>query len=124
MSTIQKGTNPDAAIRAVRSFHNIVLIAGGYDKGAEFGEFAGSFGGHVRELVLLGTTAPKIRKAAEDVGFHRIHMVKNMKEAVNLSWSLAEPGDTILLSPACASWDMYEKFEDRGDDFKRCVAEL
>lgn len=119
-----KGTNPDAAIRAVRSFHNIVLIAGGYDKGAEFGEFAGSFDGHVRELVLLGTTAPKIRKAAEDAGFHRIHMVKNMKEAVNLSWSLAEPGDTILLSPACASWDMYEKFEDRGDDFKRCVAEL
>ena len=43
---------------------------------------------------------------------------------MNLSWSLAEPGDTILLSPACASWDMYEKFEDRGDDFKRCVAEL
>ena len=51
-------------------------------------------------------------------------MVKNMKEAVNLSWSLAEPGDTIPRSPACASWDMYEKFEDRGDDFKRCVAEL
>ena len=119
-----KGTNPDAAIRAILSFHDIVLIAGGYDKGAEFAEFAGSFDGRVRELVLLGKTAPKIRKAAEEAGFYRIHTVKDMKEAVNLSYSLARPGDTVLLSPACASWDMYEKFEDRGDDFKRCVAEL
>ncbi len=119
-----KGTNPDAAIRAVLSFHDIVLIAGGYDKGAEFEEFTGSFRGHVKELVLMGTTAPKIRQAAEAAGFHRIHMVKDMKEAVNLSFSLAEPGDTVLLSPACASWDMYKKFEDRGDDFKRCVTEL
>ena len=47
-----------------------------------------------------------------------------MKEAVEISYRLAEPGDTILLSPACASWDMYAKFEDRGDDFKKCVSEL
>lgn len=119
-----KGTNPDAAIKAVISFQNIILIAGGYDKGSEYDEFIASFDGHVKELVLMGVTAPKIREAAEKAGFVNIHNVKNMKEAVEVSYRLAEPGDTILLSPACASWDMYAKFEDRGDDFKKCVSEL
>ncbi len=119
-----KGTNPDAAIKAVISFENIILIAGGYDKGSEYDEFIASFDGHVKELVLLGATAPKIRAAAEKAGMFHVHDVKNMKEAVSLSYRLAEPGDTVLLSPACASWDMYAKFEDRGDDFKKCMAEL
>jgi UDP-N-acetylmuramoylalanine--D-glutamate ligase len=119
-----KGTNPDAAIKAVISFNNIVLIAGGYDKGASFDEFVSGFDGRVKELVLLGATAPKIKEAAEKAGFTNIHMVKDMKEAVKLSSELAVPGDTVLLSPACASWDMYKKFEDRGDDFRNCVKEL
>ena len=119
-----KGTNPDAAIKAVISFQNVILIAGGYDKGSEYGEFIASFDGHVKELVLMGVTAPKIRRAAKEAGFFNIHDAENMKEAVEISYRLAEPGDTILLSPACASWDMYAKFEDRGDDFKKCVSEL
>ena len=119
-----KGTNPDAAIKAVISFENVILIAGGYDKGASYDEFIASFEGRVKELVLMGATAPKIREAAEKAGFKNIHMVKDMKDAVETSSKIAVKGDTVLLSPACASWDMYKKFEDRGDDFRNCVKEL
>ncbi len=119
-----KGTNPDAAIKAVNSFRDIVLIAGGYDKGSEYGELIGSFPGRVKQLVLLGATAGKIKAAAERSGFTAVHTAGGMEEAVRLSYELAGPGDTVLLSPACASWDMYKNFEERGDDFKRCVREL
>ena len=119
-----KGTNPDAAIKAVLSFQNIILIAGGYDKGASFDEFIGGFEGRVKALVLMGKTAPKIREAAERAGFTEIHTAENMKDAVDISIILAVSGDTVLLSPACASWDMYKKFEDRGDDFRNCVTAL
>lgn len=119
-----KGTNPDAAIKAVISFNNIVLIAGGYDKGASFDEFVSAFDGRVKELILMGVTAPKIREAAEKAGFTNIHMVENMEEAVKKASEIAVPGDTVLLSPACASWDMYKKFEDRGDHFRECASAL
>ena len=119
-----KGTNPDATIKAVNSFRDIVLIAGGYDKGSEYGELIGSFPGRVKQLVLLGATAGKIKAAAERSGFTAVHTAGGMEEAVRLSYELAGPGDTVLLSPACASWDMYKNFEERGDDFKRCVREL
>ncbi len=119
-----KGTNPDASVKAVQSFENIILIAGGYDKGASYDEFVNAFAGHVKTLVLMGATAEKIREAAESSGFSDIHMANNMKEAVTTAAGLAKSGDTVLLSPACASWDMYAKFEDRGDDFKKCVNEL
>ena len=111
-------------MKAVLSFKNIILIAGGYDKGAEYGELTGNFDGHVKELVLMGDTAPKIREAAEKVGFSKIHTVSDMQQAVRVAFALAAPGDTVLLSPACASWDRYANFEDRGDDFKKCVREL
>lgn len=119
-----KGTNPDAAVKAVVSFENIVLIAGGYDKGAQYDDLIKNFRGHVKELVLMGATAPKIREASEKFGFTNIHTAANMKEAVRLSYEIASPGDTVLLSPACASWDMYTSFEERGDDFKNCVSQL
>ena len=66
-------------MKAVLSFKNIILIAGGYDKGAEYGELTGNFDGHVKELVLMGDTAPKIREAAEKVGFSKIHTVSDMQ---------------------------------------------
>lgn len=119
-----KGTNPDAAIKAVMSFRNIILIAGGYDKGASFDEFIAGFDGRVKAMVLMGVTAPKLREAAERAGFTEVFMVNNMKEAVAEASRLAVKGDTVLLSPACASWDMYKKFEDRGDDFRSCVEAL
>lgn len=119
-----KGTNPDAAIKAILSFDHIILIAGGYDKGASFDAFVAAFDGRVRELVLLGETAPKIRAAAEAAGFDRIHMVDSMADAVKAAGELAVSGDTVLLSPACASWDMYKNFEDRGDDFRALAQAL
>lgn len=120
-----KGTNPDASIKAVLAVNPpIILIAGGQDKGSEFDSFIESFGNRVKSLVLLGETKEKIRDTALRHGFTDIHLVSNMKEAVYKSFQLAEAGDNILLSPACASWDMYSSFEVRGYDFKSCVKSL
>jgi len=120
-----KGTNPDASIKAILAVNPpIILIAGGKDKGSEFGEFVESFGDRVKSLVLLGETKEKIRDTALKYGFKNIHMVNNMKEAVYKSFEISQPGDSVLLSPACASWDMYSNFEMRGHDFKRAVKSL
>ena len=102
----------------------IILIAGGYDKGSEYDEFIEAFQGRVKHLVLLGKTAPKIRETAERHGFTNITMCKDMDECVKVGYKLASPGDTVLLSPACASWDMYTCFEQRGEHFKNCVRDL
>ena len=120
-----KGTNPDASIKAIEAIDGgIILIAGGYDKGSTYETFIGSFNGKVKKLILLGKTAPKIKKTAEDMGFKEILLGKDMDECVQIAYKYAEPGDTVLLSPACASWDMYKCFEDRGDHFKDCVNSL
>lgn len=120
-----KGTNPDASIKAVEAMKDgIVLIAGGYDKNSDFTEFIKSFQGKVKSLVLLGKTAQKIKETAEANGFYNIVMAKDMEECVRESVKIAKPGDTVLLSPACASWDMYTCFEQRGEHFKNCVNEL
>lgn len=120
-----KGTNPDAAIMALRAIDSpIILIAGGYDKGSEFDEFVESFEGKVTDLVLLGATAGKIRMTAEKHDFSNCILQPSMKDCVNEAFRRAKPGHTILLSPACASWDMYPDYEIRGEDFKECVREL
>lgn len=120
-----KGTNPDAAIKAIEAMReNIILIAGGYDKGSSYDEFVAAFEGRVKALVLLGVTAPKIREQALAAGFTNIYMCSDMAECVKTSYEIAVEGDVVLLSPACASWDMYSSFEERGKDFKECVAEL
>lgn len=120
-----KGTNPDASIKAIEAMKDgIVLIAGGYDKGSDYEEFINAFHGKVRHLVLLGKTAPKIKETAERLGFTNITMCRDMDECVKTGFKLATPGDTVLLSPACASWDMYTCFEQRGEHFKNCVRDL
>ena len=120
-----KGTNTDAAIKAIEAMkENIILIAGGYDKGASYEEFIDVFPGRVKELILLGKTAPKIKAAAEAAGFTNITMAADMEECVAIAWEKAQPGDVVLLSPACASWDMYDNFEQRGDHFRECVQKL
>jgi UDP-N-acetylmuramoylalanine--D-glutamate ligase len=75
-------------------------------------------------LVLLGETKEKIKKTALKYNFNNIFMVDNMKEAVKKSFRLSQKGDKVLLSPACASWDMYENYEVRGRDFKKAVMEI
>lgn len=120
-----KGTNPDSTIKAIQSYKNkIVLIAGGMDKQSSFDELLEIAKNNVRALVLLGETAPKIEKCAKEKGFEEIYIVKNMKEAVNTSYKIANKNEVVLLSPACASWDMYKSFEVRGNDFKENVHNL
>ncbi len=120
-----KGTNPDASIKAIEAMKgNVILIAGGYDKGSEYKEFIKAFQDKVKHLILLGKTAPKIKETAEELGYTNITMAKDMDECVRTGYKLAEPGDTVLLSPACASWDMYTCFEQRGEHFKNCVRDL
>ncbi|MDR3305906.1 MAG: UDP-N-acetylmuramoyl-L-alanine--D-glutamate ligase [Clostridiales Family XIII bacterium] len=120
-----KGTNPEAAVKALEAVgEGIILIAGGYDKKADFGAFAAAARGKVRTMLLLGETAEKIRAAAALAGIADIQVVHDLGEAVRLGFELAEPGDTVLLSPACASWDMYTDFEERGKHFKQKVEEL
>jgi len=72
----------------------------------------------------LGKTAPKIKAAAESLGFTNTIIVKDMEECVTEAFKAAGSGDTVLLSPACASWDMYTCFEQRGEHFKNCVKNL
>ncbi len=117
-----KGTNSDASIKAVEAVKSpIILIAGGMDKGTEFDDFIQSFNNKVKALVLLGETKEKIKNTALKYGFKNLYIVEDMKTAVKKSYELAEKGDNILLSPACASWDMYSSFEERGNDFKQAV---
>ncbi len=120
-----KGTNPDAAIKAIEAMkENIILIAGGYDKNSSFDEFAAAFDGRVKALLLLGKTAAKIKAAAEKAGFTESIILEDMEACVREAHRIAEPGDVVLLSPACASWDMYTSFEERGRHFKDCVSTL
>jgi UDP-N-acetylmuramoylalanine--D-glutamate ligase len=117
-----KGTNPDSSIKAVEATApGILLIAGGYDKHADFDSFVASFGGKVKRLLLMGATAGKLEAAARARGFLDAELCADMEACVEAAFRSARPGDTVLLSPACASWDMYACFEDRGEHFKRCV---
>ena len=117
-----KGTNVDASIRAVLAMKKpIVLIGGGYDKGGSFDEWTKLFPGRVKHLVLIGVTAPQVRASAEKFGFTAISDCETFKEAVDLCREKAEDGDCVLLSPACASWGMFDNYEQRGDLFKEQV---
>ncbi|MCM1497969.1 MAG: UDP-N-acetylmuramoyl-L-alanine--D-glutamate ligase [Clostridium sp.] len=120
-----KGTNPDAAIKGIQAMNRqTVLIGGGYDKGAEFDEWINAFDGKVKKLVLFGKTAEKIAAAARKCGFEEFVFVDTLEEAVKCCAKEAKPGEAVLLSPACASWDMFENYEQRGDMFKKYVNEL
>lgn len=120
-----KGTNPDASIKAIDALDSpIILIAGGMDKGSDFTEFINSFNKKVKALVLLGETKEILKQIANEKGFLETYEVKDIKEAVNKSFELSERGDNILLSPACASWDMFKSYEERGEEFKKAVYKL
>jgi UDP-N-acetylmuramoylalanine--D-glutamate ligase len=120
-----KGTNVDAVIIALKAVkENILLIAGGDGKGQSFDELIQAFEGRVKKLILLGRDGKLIGDAAERNGFTDVVYAKDMNECVTLAAEMAEPGDNVLLSPACASWDMYQNFEQRGHHFKDCVRKL
>lgn len=120
-----KGTNPEASMKAVESMQTpTILIAGGYDKGSDYDEWIKSFGDKIKCLVLLGETKDKIAAVAKDNGFTNIIMVDTLEEAVSVSSRKAKEGDSILLSPACASWGMFKNYEERGVLFKESVHKL
>ena len=120
-----KGTNPDSTIKAITSYDKpIVLIAGGKDKQSDFTEMISYATKNVKAIVLLGETADKIEQTAKLQGMNNIFRVSDMKEAVKTAYKLAQSGDVVLLSPACASWDMYPNFEARGLDFKENIYNL
>ena len=120
-----KGTNPEAAVKAIEAMTRpTVLIGGGYDKQSSYEEWIASFGDKVKCLVLLGATADKIEATARKAGFTNIVRVGSLKEAVEASAVQAQSGDAVLLSPACASWDMFKSYEQRGTLFKEYVNQL
>ncbi|MCU9813688.1 UDP-N-acetylmuramoyl-L-alanine--D-glutamate ligase [Paraclostridium sp. AKS73] len=120
-----KGTNPDSTIKAITSYEKpIVLIAGGYEKQSDFTEMIKYATKNVKALVLLGQTAEKIETTAKEHGIDNISKVEDMEAAVKKAYEIAESGDVVLLSPACASWDMYPNFEARGLDFKENIYKL
>ena len=120
-----KGTNPDAAIKGIQAMNRpTLLIGGGYDKQSSYDEWIEAFDGKVRYLVLIGQTKEKIKEAAEKHGFHDIIFCEDLEEAVKVCAEKAQPGDAVLLSPACASWGQFDNYEQRGDMFKEYVRNL
>ena len=139
-----KATTPQSAITALEAFEQpIILIAGGYDKHLPFDEFGQKIAEKAKAAILIGQTAPKIAEAiknadmslrgakrqanlkrrgtSHDGGGTKIEIANSLAEAVGLADRLAAPGDVVLLSPACASYDMFENYEQRGREFTKLV---
>lgn len=127
-----KATNSKATIMALNSFKKpVVLIAGGLDRGSDYMELLPVLSGRVKALVALGQTRDKLIHVAQLAGLKRIISVDNgesaaavLEQAVQEASALAEEGDVVLLSPACASWDMFSSYEERGRIFKEAVHNL
>ena len=118
-----KSTNNKSTQIALSAFNKpTIILLGGLDRGQLFDELL-PFMKNVRSIICYGQTKEKI---AEFALKNKINctVVNNLKEATTLAYNTAENGDVVLLSPACASWDQYKKFEDRGDEFKKIVSEL
>ncbi|AND79744.1 UDP-N-acetylmuramoyl-L-alanine--D-glutamate ligase [Streptococcus pantholopis] len=112
-----KSTNILATQKALSGFDNsrVILIAGGLDRGNEFDELVPDIEG-LKKMILVGESAPRLKRAADKAGVSCLD-AEDIRAAVKLAFAAAEPGDLILLSPANASWDMYQNFEVRGDEF-------
>ncbi len=119
-----KATNMLATKVAVSAFNQpVILLAGGLDRGNEFDELIPTFE-KLKGIVLYGATAQKLAVAAKKAGLTFIEIVNNVNEAVNVAYEHSKSGDVILLSPACASWDQFKTFEERGDTFIEAVYNL
>jgi UDP-N-acetylmuramoylalanine--D-glutamate ligase len=119
-----KGTNVGATVTAVRGVDEarVVLIAGGRDKGGSYGPLVAALREKGRAAILIGEAAPLIRDAVGDVV--PVHTATSMQEAVRIAADLAKPGDAVLLSPACSSFDMFRDYKERGDVFVSAVLAL
>ncbi|MBO8171145.1 MAG: UDP-N-acetylmuramoyl-L-alanine--D-glutamate ligase [Bacillaceae bacterium] len=120
-----KATNPRATMTGLKAFDRpVVWIAGGLDRGIAFMDMTGVVSEKVRALITYGESAPKLDRMGKQAGIDERHLVDNVEEAVLLASRIARPGEVVLLSPACASWDMYTSFEERGRIFKQAVHNL
>ena len=118
-----KATNVDSTITALKSFDNeVVLILGGLDRGHSFDSLL-PYLKHVKHIVCYGETKDRIKKFADENHID-VTVTNNLEEATHAAYNISLEGDTILLSPACASWDQYKSFEERGDEFKKIVSSL
>ncbi|SEQ61076.1 UDP-N-acetylmuramoylalanine--D-glutamate ligase [Virgibacillus subterraneus] len=119
-----KATNILASQKALSSFKQpTILLAGGLDRGNEFDDLI-PYLNNVKGVILFGETKEKLKKTASDAGVEVILTVNDMNQAVKQAYSISERDDVILLSPACASWDQYRTFEERGDMFIQAVHTL
>jgi len=116
-----KATNPHAALAALRGFGSVVLVAGGRNKDLDLSVLAEA-ADRVRAVVAIGEAAPDVEKAF--AGLRPVTVAASMDDAVRAAAAYAEPGDAVLLSPGCASFDWYRSYGERGDDFARAVGEL
>jgi UDP-N-acetylmuramoylalanine--D-glutamate ligase len=116
-----KATTPGAVLAALGGFDHAVLIAGGRNKGLDL-SVLGSAAGRLRGVVAIGEAAPEVVAAFRDQA--PVVEASSMAEAVGAAVAMAEAGDAVLLSPACASFDWYSSYKERGDDFTRCVRAL
>ncbi len=120
-----KATNTDSAEKALEAFaESIILLAGGYDKMTDLTHFMQIVKQKVRTLILMGAAANRFKEEAEKAGIEEIIMANSMQEAIEVARNIAKPGEIVLLSPACSSFDWYTCFEERGDDFKKRVLTL
>ncbi len=123
------GTTPETAIVAIQAFEQPkVVVLGGSDKGADYGELAQLVAGaNIRKILLIGEQAPAIGAALAQAGLSEDLMMpggQDMSAIVATARAVARPGDIVLLSPACASFDMFENYKDRGEQFKQAVTAL
>ena len=119
-----KGTNPDSTDVALASFSRPVrLLAGGYDKGSDFKELFKRHHKGIAALYLFGETKSVLEEEARDEGVQTIYTFETMEEATEKALTDSEEGDILLLSPACASWDQFKSYEERGDLFKKLILE-
>jgi len=116
-----KATNPHATVAALARFDSVVLIAGGRNKGLDLGELRIA-APRLRAVVAMGEAAPEVAAAFD--GVRPVTTVTTMGEAVKVAADMATPGDAVLLSPACTSWDQYRSYAERGDHFARLVRDL
>lgn len=120
-----KGTNPEASIKAIESMEKpTVLIAGGMDKGSDFRTFVDAFNSKIKAVILFGETKERIAETIKKNSAIEYYIVNTLKEATLKAYELASENEAVLLSPACASWDMYESYEHRGREFKEIVYEI
>ncbi|MCL2397908.1 MAG: UDP-N-acetylmuramoyl-L-alanine--D-glutamate ligase, partial [Defluviitaleaceae bacterium] len=120
-----KATNPDSAIKGLDAMTRpVILIGGGQDKGLDYGPWIDGFAGKVKHFIIIGQVAQKLEQTCRDRNFAEYQRADTMEDAVKLAFAGGLPGDCVLLSPACASFGMFDNFEHRGRAFKKIVMEL